>query len=97
MKLPLRSADAYHDFVGEEVGERREAPVANVSLRVDAEVLKPHFYCRIVNPNSAKTNTDREYALDNEMVSDACAEYFPSASGSFFFPEGIKVSEMVAE
>lgn len=44
--------NAYHDFVGEEVGERWDSPVADVCLRVDAKVLKPHFNRRVVNPNS---------------------------------------------
>jgi hypothetical protein len=48
------TAETYHDFVGEEVGEGRDTPVADVGLRVNVEVLKPYFYCRIVNPNSAK-------------------------------------------
>jgi hypothetical protein len=46
--------NAYHDFVGEEVGECWDSLFANIDLHVDGQVLKPHFYCRVLNPNSTK-------------------------------------------
>jgi len=51
------TSNAYHDFVGEEVGECWDSLFANIDLRVDGQVLKPHFYCRVLNPNSTKKTT----------------------------------------
>jgi len=50
------TTNAYHDFIGEEVGECWDSLFANIDLHVDGQVLKPHFYCWVLNPNSTKKN-----------------------------------------
>jgi hypothetical protein len=68
--------NAYDDLVGEEVGERRDAPVADVGLGVDVEVLEPHLDCRVVDADSANIKKKRETFLRNR-------EFCAAASNSF--------------
>jgi hypothetical protein len=61
LNISVLLKNAYHDFVGEEVGERWDPPVADVGLRVDVEVLEPHLDRRVVDPNSANIEEEGEH------------------------------------
>lgn len=65
--------NAYPDFVGEEVGKCWDSLFANIDLCVNDQMLKPHFYCWVLNPNSTKIRKKTSLEIDHGNQDDLSA------------------------